>query len=172
MPPALPSTRDTHFLLRLPSDLCSVMEFGPQTSSSADSVAVTGATTSNSPLPLSIHPLQSRGSVRDGSGVHDTIVNQLLTKIDGVNALNNILVIGMTNRLELLDEALLREGRLDVHMEIGLPDENGRLQILKVRSRVVGMVNEDIKQGAHTHEIDGGGCALCARKHMGSLSPC
>lgn len=104
--------------------------------------------------------------------MHDTIVNQLLTKIDGVNALNNILVIGMTNRLELLDEALLREGRLDVHMEIGLPDENGRLQILKVRSRVVGMVNEDTKQGAHTHEIDGGGCALCARKHMGSLSPC
>lgn len=41
---------------------------------------------------------KSRGSVRDGSGVHDTIVNQLLTKIDGVNALNNILVIGMTNR--------------------------------------------------------------------------
>lgn len=45
------------------------------------------------------HPcLQSRGSVRDGSGVHDTIVNQLLTKIDGVDALNNILLIGMTNR--------------------------------------------------------------------------
>jgi hypothetical protein len=42
--------------------------------------------------------LQSRGSVRDGSGVHDTIVNQLLTKIDGVDALNNILLIGMTNR--------------------------------------------------------------------------
>lgn len=37
---------------------------------------------------------KSRGSVRDGSGVHDTIVNQLLTKIDGVNSLNNILLIG------------------------------------------------------------------------------
>lgn len=41
---------------------------------------------------------KARGSVRDGSGVHDTIVNQLLTKIDGVDALNNILLIGMTNR--------------------------------------------------------------------------
>ena len=41
---------------------------------------------------------KSRGSVRDGSGVHDTVVNQLLTKIDGVDALNNILLIGMTNR--------------------------------------------------------------------------
>ena len=45
-------------------------------------------------------------------------MNQLLSKIDGVNALNNILVIGMTNRKDLLDEALLRPGRLEVHVEI------------------------------------------------------
>lgn len=54
---------------------------------------------------------KSRGSVKDGSGVHDTLVNQLLTKIDGVDSLNNILLIGMTNRKDLLDEALLRPGR-------------------------------------------------------------
>ena len=41
---------------------------------------------------------RQRGSVRDGTATHDTIVNQLLTKIDGVDALNNILLIGMTNR--------------------------------------------------------------------------
>lgn len=41
---------------------------------------------------------KARGSVSSGSGVHDTVVNQLLTKIDGVDALNNILLIGMTNR--------------------------------------------------------------------------
>ncbi|KAH8967710.1 hypothetical protein BDL97_03G090500 [Sphagnum fallax] len=51
---------------------------------------------------------KTRGSTRDGTGVHDSIVNQLLTKIDGVEALNNILLIGMTNRKGLLDEALLR----------------------------------------------------------------
>nr|CAB3474235.1 unnamed protein product [Digitaria exilis] len=50
---------------------------------------------------------KSRGSTRDGTGVHDSIVNQLLTKIDGVEALNNVLLIGMTNRKDLLDEALL-----------------------------------------------------------------
>lgn len=77
---------------------------------------------------------KQRGSSRDGTGVHDTIVNQLLTKIDGVDALNNILLIGMTNRKDMLDEAMLRPGRLEVQIEIGLPDEKGRLQILKIHT--------------------------------------
>lgn len=77
---------------------------------------------------------KSRGSTRDGTGVHDSIVNQLLTKIDGVEALNNILLIGMTNRKDLLDEALLRPGRFEVQIEIGLPDERGRVQILQIHS--------------------------------------
>jgi len=69
-----------------------------------------------------------------GTGVGDSVVNQLLAKMDGVEQLNNILIIGMTNRLDLIDEALLRPGRLEVHMEIGLPDEQGRLQILKIHT--------------------------------------
>ncbi|CAH1419802.1 unnamed protein product [Lactuca virosa] len=77
---------------------------------------------------------KSRGSTRDGTGVHDSIVNQLLTKIDGVGALNNVLLIGMTNKNNLLDEALLRPGRLEVQVEISLPDENGRLQILQIHT--------------------------------------
>ncbi|KAG6476075.1 hypothetical protein ZIOFF_065310 [Zingiber officinale] len=77
---------------------------------------------------------KSRGSTRDGTGVHDGIVNQLLTKIDGVQSLNNVLLIGMTNRKDLLDEALLRPGRLEVHVEINLPDENGRFQILQIHT--------------------------------------
>nr|XP_024386914.1 vesicle-fusing ATPase-like isoform X2 [Physcomitrium patens] len=77
---------------------------------------------------------KARGSTRDGTGVHDSIVNQLLTKIDGVESLNNILLIGMTNRKDLLDEALLRPGRMEVQIEIGLPDENGRIQILGIHS--------------------------------------
>ena len=43
--------------------------------------------------------------------------------IDGVDSLNNILVIGMTNRKDLIDEALLRPGRFEVHVDVSLPDE-------------------------------------------------
>lgn len=54
--------------------------------------------------------------------------------MDGVEQLNNILIIGMTNRKDMIDEALLRPGRLEVHMEIHLPDEAGRLQILRIHT--------------------------------------
>ena len=54
--------------------------------------------------------------------------------MDGVDQLNNILIIGMTNRFDMIDEALLRPGRLEVHMEINLPDAKGRLQILKIHT--------------------------------------
>ncbi|XP_067825200.1 vesicle-fusing ATPase isoform X1 [Heptranchias perlo] len=77
---------------------------------------------------------KQRGTMAGSTGVHDTVVNQLLSKIDGVEQLNNILVIGMTNRPDLIDEALLRPGRLEVKMEIGLPDEKGRVQILNIHT--------------------------------------
>lgn len=78
---------------------------------------------------------KQRGSVKDGTGVSDSVVNQLLSKIDGVDSLNNILLIGMTNRKDMIDDALLRPGRLEVHVEIGLPDVKGRLQILGIHTR-------------------------------------
>ncbi|TRZ00095.1 hypothetical protein DNTS_020295 [Danionella cerebrum] len=77
---------------------------------------------------------KQRGTGASSTGVHDTVVNQLLSKIDGVEQLNNILVIGMTNRPDLIDEALMRPGRFEVKMEIGLPDEKGRVQILNIHT--------------------------------------
>lgn len=78
---------------------------------------------------------KSRGNSASSSGVGDNVVNQLLSKIDGVNSLHNVLLIGMTNRRDLIDEALLRPGRLEVQVEIGLPNEEGRLEIFKIHTK-------------------------------------
>lgn len=80
---------------------------------------------------------KQRGSTRDSTGVADNAVNQLLSKIDGVNSLNNVLLIGMTNRKDLIDEAVLRPGRFEVHVEIGLPDEDGRVEVFRIHTRVM-----------------------------------
>ncbi|KAJ1609417.1 N-ethylmaleimide-sensitive factor (NSF1)-like AAA ATPase [Cryptosporidium canis] len=92
---------------------------------------------------------KSRGVGSGGStGVGDSVVNQLLSKIDGVNSINNILLIGMTNRLDLLDDALLRPGRFEVQIEIGLPDAQGRLEILEIHTK---QMRESSRLG---HDVD------------------
>ncbi|BGP18763.1 hypothetical protein JCM10213_004278 [Rhodosporidiobolus nylandii] len=90
---------------------------------------------------------KQRGSTNNGTGVGDSVVNQLLSKMDGVDQLNNILLIGMTNRMDMIDEALLRPGRLEVHIEISLPDEAGRVQILTIHTgkmRTNGVLGGDV----------------------------
>lgn len=77
---------------------------------------------------------KQRGIYSSGTNVNDQVVNQLLSNIDGVEALNNIIVIGMTNRKDLLDEAILRPGRFEVHIEVSLPDLKGRQQILSIHT--------------------------------------
>jgi vesicle-fusing ATPase len=90
---------------------------------------------------------KQRGSGKDGTGVGDTVVNQMLSKMDGVTAINNILIVGMTNRKDMIDSALLRPGRFEVHIEIGLPDEKGRHQILNIHTSKMlenGLMDADI----------------------------
>lgn len=78
---------------------------------------------------------KARGTSAGSAGVGDNVVNQLLSKIDGVNSLHNVLLVGMTNRRDLIDEALLRPGRLEVQIEIGLPSEEGRLEIFRIHTK-------------------------------------
>mmetsp|Transcript_29004 Transcript_29004/g.70045 ORF Transcript_29004/g.70045 Transcript_29004/m.70045 type:complete len:747 (+) Transcript_29004:111-2351(+) len=67
-----------------------------------------------------------------GEATRASVVNQILAKMDGINAINNVLIIGLTNRRELLDDALLRPGRLEVQIEVPLPDKEGRREILQI----------------------------------------
>ena len=78
-----------------------------------------------------------RGTKSGDSGVSDRVVNALLAAIDGPNQLNNILLICMSNRIDLIDDAILRAGRLEVHIEITLPDEKGRHEILNIHTRKI-----------------------------------
>lgn len=73
-------------------------------------------------------------SSSSGSGevARASAVNQILAKLDGVNSIGNVLVVGTTNRRDLLDEALLRPGRLEVQIEVPLPDQEGRREILNI----------------------------------------
>jgi transitional endoplasmic reticulum ATPase len=73
----------------------------------------------------------ARGSGSGGGGASDRVMNQLLTEIDGVGAKKNVFFVGATNRPELLDEALLRPGRLDQLIYIPLPDLPARQGILE-----------------------------------------
>ena len=65
----------------------------------------------------------------------DQTLNQLLVEMDGFNKDDNIIIIGATNRLDLLDEALLRPGRFDRHIRINSPNYNSRYEILKVHTK-------------------------------------
>lgn len=62
---------------------------------------------------------------------------QLLSEIDGFKPLDNVKVIGATNRKDILDSAILRPGRLDRHIEIDIPNEQGRHDVLKIHTRGV-----------------------------------
>ncbi|KAH9907702.1 P-loop containing nucleoside triphosphate hydrolase protein [Xylariomycetidae sp. FL2044] len=77
---------------------------------------------------------KQRGMDVGGTGVGDSMVNQLLAKLDGPRTANNFLFIGMTNRKDMMDDALLRPGRIEVHVEISLPDDAGRMQILNIHT--------------------------------------
>ncbi|HTL88651.1 MAG TPA: AAA family ATPase [Leptolyngbya sp.] len=75
-----------------------------------------------------------RGKFNGDSGVSDRVVGQLLTELDGLQDCGTVLLIGATNRPDELDPALLRAGRLDLQIQVDLPDQSSRLEILRVHN--------------------------------------
>jgi transitional endoplasmic reticulum ATPase len=70
-----------------------------------------------------------------GNNVSERMVNQLLTELDGLEEMGNVMVIGATNRPDMIDPALLRSGRFDRLVMVGEPNVGGREQILKIHTR-------------------------------------
>ena len=76
-----------------------------------------------------------RGSGGSESHVTENVVSQILTEIDGLEELHNVLIIGATNRIDIVDEALLRPGRFDRIIEVPNPDNKGREQIFNIHTK-------------------------------------
>jgi len=83
-----------------------------------------------------------RGSSDSGSHVTESVVSQILTEIDGLEELHNVLIIGATNRLDIVDEALLRPGRFDRIIEVPNPDTKGRQQIFEIHTKKKPLAND------------------------------
>merc|ERR1712032_433241 len=94
----------------------------------------------NTPCIVFIDEIDAVGRER-GAGIgggndeREQTLNQLLTEMDGFKENKGVIVVGATNRFDILDSALLRPGRFDRQIKIGLPDRSGRLGILKVHSQ-------------------------------------
>ncbi|HGH0575514.1 TPA: ATP-dependent metallopeptidase FtsH/Yme1/Tma family protein [Clostridioides difficile] len=88
------------------------------------------------PSIIFIDEIDAVGAKRhlESNNEKDQTLNQLLVEMDGFNKDSNVLIIGATNRLDLLDEALLRPGRFDRHIHIGAPNYHSRFEILKVHT--------------------------------------
>jgi transitional endoplasmic reticulum ATPase len=125
----------------------------------------------NSPSIIFIDEIDSIAPKRDKTNgeVEKRIVAQLLTLMDGMKKRSNVVVIGATNRPNSIDVALRRFGRFDREIDIGVPDENGRLEIFRIHTRNM-KLDEDVDPeyiAKNTHGFVGADMAsLCTEAAM------
>ncbi|MBI3639969.1 MAG: CDC48 family AAA ATPase [Thaumarchaeota archaeon] len=108
----------------------------------------------------------ARGSGSSDSHVTERVVSQILTEIDGLEELHNVLVIGATNRADIVDPALLRPGRFDRIIEVPLPDSKGRENVFKIHTKKKPLAEDvnlaslvEITEGFSGADIEG----VCSR---------
>jgi transitional endoplasmic reticulum ATPase len=108
----------------------------------------------------------ARGSGGSDSHVTERVVSQILTEIDGLEELHNVLVIGATNRVDIVDPALLRPGRFDRIIEVPLPDSKGRENVFKIHTKKKPLAEDmnltklvEMTEGFSGAEIEG----VCSR---------
>jgi transitional endoplasmic reticulum ATPase len=94
------------------------------------------------------------------SGVTDRVVAALLTELDGIDPLRDVVVLGATNRPELIDPALLRPGRLEKLVFVAPPDADARAQILRTAGKSVPLA-ADVDLGKLAAELEGYSAADC-----------
>jgi cell division protease FtsH len=93
----------------------------------------------------------SAGSPFGGSDEREQTLNQILTEMDGFDSSTNVIVVGATNRMDVLDKALLRPGRFDRRVVVQAPDKEGRRLILEVHTRSVPLADDiDLERIAAT----------------------
>lgn len=125
----------------------------------------------NSPSILFIDEIDSIAPNRDKTGgeVERRVVSQLLTLMDGLKSRSNVIVIAATNRPNTIDPALRRFGRFDREIDIGVPDETGRLEILGIHTKKMKLsddVNlEDIAKETHGY-VGADLASLCTEAAM------
>ena len=125
----------------------------------------------NAPAIIFIDEIDSIAPKREKTNgeVEKRIVSQLLTLMDGLKGRSNTVVIGATNRPNSIDPALRRFGRFDREIDIGVPDENGRLEIFRIHTRNM-KLDDDVDPEAiarDTHGFVGADmAALCTEAAM------
>jgi transitional endoplasmic reticulum ATPase len=119
-----------------------------------------------------IDALVPRRSGADSSHVSENVVSQILTEIDGLEELHDVLIIGATNRLDIVDEALLRPGRFDRIIEVPKPDARGRKNIFEIHTKKKPLASDvdiaklvEITDGFSGAEI----AAVCNRAAIAAL---
>ena len=123
-----------------------------------------------------IDSLVPRRGTDTGTKVTENVVSQILSEMDGLEELHDVMVVGATNRLDMIDDALLRPGRFDRVMEVANPDAAGRLEILRIHTRNKPLA-EDVDlgvlvkstgefSGAQLREVANAAAMAALRRHV------